>query len=177
MDHDDHVNLLRDGISGLGGVWADFGSGKGAFTLALADLIGPSGMIYSIDRDQGALRQQEHALRSRYPQVNVNYQVADYTQKLALPPLDGVVMANSLHFQSDQVSAMRSVRSYLKPDGRLLIVEYNAEGGNVWVPYPVPYSALERLAVNAGFKGVRLLTTRPSRFHKEIYSAYCKNLV
>ena len=38
MDHTDHVNLLRDAV-GLGGTWADFGSGTGAFTLALAELI------------------------------------------------------------------------------------------------------------------------------------------
>jgi len=38
MDHKDHVNLLRNGITNAGGVWADFGSGQGAFTLALAEL-------------------------------------------------------------------------------------------------------------------------------------------
>ena len=37
MDHTDHVNLIRAGVS-TGGVWADFGSGGGAFTLALADV-------------------------------------------------------------------------------------------------------------------------------------------
>ena len=40
MNHEDHVRLLRKGIVEPGGVWADFGSGAGAFTLALADLLG-----------------------------------------------------------------------------------------------------------------------------------------
>ena len=52
MEHSDHVNLLRRGIPQTGGVWADFGSGTGAFTLALAELIQPIGMIISIDRDE-----------------------------------------------------------------------------------------------------------------------------
>ncbi len=46
MNHDDHVALLRGGIAQPGGVWADFGSGTGAFTLALAELIGPTGVIH-----------------------------------------------------------------------------------------------------------------------------------
>jgi ubiquinone/menaquinone biosynthesis C-methylase UbiE len=49
MNHADHVALLRAGVPGPGGVWADLGSGAGAFTLALADLIGPTGQIYSVD--------------------------------------------------------------------------------------------------------------------------------
>ena len=40
MNHTDHVNLLREGISEPGGVWAEFGSGSGAFTMALAELLG-----------------------------------------------------------------------------------------------------------------------------------------
>ena len=37
MQHADHVALLRGGVSSPGGVWADFGAGRGAFSLALAE--------------------------------------------------------------------------------------------------------------------------------------------
>src|SRR2546429_6759090 len=67
MIHEDHVNLLRKGILEPGGVWADLGSGAGAFTLALADLIGSTGEIYSVDKDAAVLRQQERAMRTRFP--------------------------------------------------------------------------------------------------------------
>ena len=63
MNHTDHVRLLRDGIASAGGNWADFGSGAGAFTLALADLLKTNGEIYSIDQDSGALREQEREMR------------------------------------------------------------------------------------------------------------------
>lgn len=171
MNHTDHVNLLRPGVPTPGGVWADFGSGAGAFTLALAELIGPDGEIYSIDRDTSALRTQERALRSQFPQIIVHYQTADFTHPLDLPPLHGMVLANSLHFQRQQEKVIQSIKNYLQPGGRLLIVEYNIEQGNFAVPYPVSYRTWERLAQQAGFVHTELLATRPSRFLRELYSA------
>ena len=56
MDHRDHVALIRAGVGEQGGRWADIGAGEGAFTLALADLLGPGGQIIAVDRDAGALR-------------------------------------------------------------------------------------------------------------------------
>src|SRR6266536_1745145 len=131
MNHNDHVNLLLKGIPGPGGVWADFGSGAGAFTLALADLIGPSGHIYSVDKDRGALREQERAMRSRFSGTTVYYLTADFTQRLDLPPLDGIVMANSLHYVRKKDPALQLIRGYLKPGGGVLIVVYNADRGNM----------------------------------------------
>lgn len=171
MNHDDHIALLRDGIAALGGVWADLGSGSGAFTLALADLLGPSVRLYSVDRDERALLEQERAMRARFPDRALTYRVADFTQPLDLPPLDGVVMANSLHFQRDKDAVLQLAHGYLKPRGRLLLVEYNADRGNPWVPYPLSYPTWEALARTNGFVETRLLATRPSRFLREIYSA------
>jgi ubiquinone/menaquinone biosynthesis C-methylase UbiE len=171
MNHNDHVFLLQKGIPGKGGVWADFGSGAGAFTLALADLIGPTGIVYSVDKDRGALREQERAMHARFPATTVNYFAADFTHKLDIPPLDGVVMANSLHFLRQKDAMLQLVRSYLKPGGRLLIVEYNADRGNMWVPYPLSFGTWEVLARKNGFAGTTLLATVPSRFFGEIYAA------
>ena len=171
MNHNDHVHLLQKGIPGPGGVWADLGSGSGAFTLALADLIGATGHIYSVDKDRGALREQERAMRSRFSGTTVHYLTADFTQRLDLPPLDGIVMANSLHYVRKKDPVLQLVRSYLKPGGRLLIVEYDSDRGNTWVPYPMSYRTWEALAARAGFGDTRLLRTIPSRFLGRMYSA------
>lgn len=98
MNHADHVSLLRRGVPAPGGVWADLGAGSGAFTLALAELAGPQAVIYAVDRDRRALHQLADAMQERFPGVTLHTLTADFTQPLALPPLDGVVMANSLHF-------------------------------------------------------------------------------
>jgi ubiquinone/menaquinone biosynthesis C-methylase UbiE len=171
VQHADHVELLRKGVPGPGGIWADLGSGTGAFTLALADLIGSDGEIYSVDKDRGALRTQKGRMRARFPRVLVHYLVVDLRQPLDLPPLDGVVMANSLHFQRDKESVLRLVRGYLRPGGRFILVEYGTDRGNVWVPYPLSYRTWEVLARRNGFVDTRLLATRPSRFLGQIYAA------
>ena len=171
MDHADHVNLLRKGIPGPGGVWADLGAGRGAFTLALADLIGPSGDIRAIDQDQSALQANARSMRARFPDLPVQYEVGDYTQPLSLPPLDGIVMANTLHFQRDQPTVVRHCRRYLRQGGRLLLVEYNLNRAQIAVPHPVTYPRWRRMARDAGFGHTALLVTRPSRFLREIYAA------
>ena len=50
MNHTDHINLLRPANLSQGGVWADFGAGSGAFTLALRELIGANAVIYAVDK-------------------------------------------------------------------------------------------------------------------------------
>lgn len=171
MDHQDHVNLLRDGIEGAGPTWADLGAGSGAFTLALADLLGRTGEVYAVDRDARALRENARRMSSEFPEVRAHHLEGDFTGSLELPPLDGIVMANSLHFQRDQEAVVRGVRGYLRPGGRLIVVEYNIDRGNFAVPYPVPFSRWQLLAAAAGFEHTRLLARRPSRTFAEIYSA------
>lgn len=171
MNHRDHVNLLSDGVLEPGRVWADLGSGTGAFTLALAELLGPGAQIYSVDKKRSALRRQEQEMGRRFPGIKLQTITADYTRPLDLPPLDGVVMANALHFQRRKDGVLQLIRGYLKPDGRLILVEYNVDRGNFWVPHPLSYSSWEKLAEQNGFTGTRLLNTRPSSFLREIYAA------
>lgn len=174
MNHADHVNLLRKGIPNPGGVWADFGSGRGAFTLALADLIGPSGEIYSVDKNRHALSDQQRAMQTQFPgrkADSTHYIIADFTKPIHLPPLDGLVMANALHFAAEKDGVLDLVRGYLKPGGRFILVEYNIARGNPWVPYPISYPQWEQIARSHGFAQTRILATRSSRTFSEIYSA------
>ena len=171
MDHADLVGLLRDGVVAKGGTWVDLGAGEGAFTLALADLLGPAAHITAVDRDAGALRRLGAEMGKTFPETRLEIVVADFTRRLALSGLDGVVMANSLHFVRDKSPTLESVREMLRPGGSLLIVEYGADRGNPWVPHPFSFSTWERLAAQAGFERTRLLKTIPSRYLGSLYSA------
>jgi ubiquinone/menaquinone biosynthesis C-methylase UbiE len=142
MEHEEHVELIKDGIAGR--VWAELGSGRGAFTLALIELLGSDCRIISIDRDPSALRKQQEQIEVRFPHIEITYLHADFMRPLDLPPLDGVLIANALHFvpYAQQAALLQRVKQFLHPSGRLVIVEYDADRGNMWVPHPFRYSAL-----------------------------------
>lgn len=162
MNHADLVALLAPGIADKGGRWADLGAGEGAFTRALAELLGAGAHITAVDRDAAALRAIGPGIETR---------VADFTRPLDLRDLDGVVMANSLHFVKDKAPVLESVRAMLRPGGRLIVVEYSTDRGNPWVPHPFTYQTWTRLAEAAGLQGTELLHSVPSRYFGSMYSA------
>jgi len=175
MDHQDHVNLLKPAELTRGGIWADFGAGSGAFTLALSELVGLNAELYAIDKDRSSLGKLERSHRERFgTSQNLHLVRADFTGALSLPPLDGIVMANSLHFFKEKEKVLRHVRTFLKLNGALLLVEYNADSGNPWVPYPLSFETYRALAPRAGFSEPDLLAQHPSRFLKEFYSAVAR---
>jgi ubiquinone/menaquinone biosynthesis C-methylase UbiE len=175
MNHQDHVSLLRKAVAGGNGPWADLGSGEGAFTLALRDLVGPNIDIYSVERDEARLYQQQRNFLVRFPESRVHFLLADFTRPLELPPLGGMVIANALHFFSDKVRILQELRRYLQDGGRLIVVEYNVDKGNSWVPYPFSNETFRKIASQAGLSEPELMATVPSSFLRQIYSAMAIN--
>ena len=172
MNHNDHVNLLKPANLPPGGIWADFGAGSGAFTLALRELIGSDGVLYPVDKDHSRLNELERAYRLRFGDSNNLHIIpSDFMRLLDLPELDGIVMANSLHYFKDKEKVLRHVRTFLKSDGALLLIEYNVDKGNPWVPYPLSFETWHRLAPRLGFSEPRLIAKHPSSFLREFFSA------
>ncbi len=172
MNHNDHVNLLRPANLKPGGSWADLGAGSGAFTLALRELVGPNADIYAVDKDRRSLNELQNSHLVHFKTAtNLHLVQTDFSRSFEIPPLDGVIMANSLHYFKDKEKILRHVQRFLKPDGILLLIEYNVDSGNPWVPYPLSYTTFRTLASRVGFTEPRLLATIPSRFLHEFYSA------
>ena len=180
MNHNDYINLLRPANLLSGGTWADLGAGSGAFTLALRELIGPEAEIYAVDKDRSRLVELEREYRTHFSDLSrLHVLPADFSHALdistnsiqRLPPLDGILMANSLHFFKDKETTLRHVSSFLKPGGALLLVEYNVDTGNYWVPYPFSFETWLKLAQRVGLSEPRLLATHPSSFLRGFYSA------
>ena len=175
MDHGDHVNLLRPAIPAPipTATWADFGAGEGAFTLSLADLLGPDATVIAVDRDERALVRANAALTLSFPRTRHSFLVGDFREPLALPALDGLVCANSLHFvpRAEQVAVISRLAGHLKPGGMFLVVEYDADSGNPWVPHPFSARSWPGLVEAAGLLDPRIMGRVPSRFLGAIYSA------
>lgn len=175
MQHTDHVELIRSAVGTTKGVWADFGSGTGAFALALADITNQEATIYSIDKDERGLAKQREAFDQMFPQTPIHYRAENFTSRLELPLLDGIIMGNSLHFIRDKVPLLTLLKSYLKPAGKLIMIEYNADEGNIWVPYPFSYETFKQFAVEAGYTDIACTGIIPSHFLDEMYCAVATN--
>lgn len=162
MDHAEMVALIRGGVPAPGGIWADLGAGTGNFTWALRELLGSHGVIYAVDRDARAIARQHALLAQAGPGATIHPLQADFTRPLTLPPLDGVLLANALHFVRDQAGTLADIVGYLRPGGRVLLVEYDVSSAVRWVPFPLPLSRFQSLAVNAGLASPTLIGTRRS---------------
>ncbi len=174
MDREDHRFLLQKGVAPTGGTWADLGSGTGAFTAALAGLLGGAGRIVSVDTDARALREQGRVLREAFPRLQLELVQGDYTRLSEMPPLDGAVAANSLHYQGDLPGALGLILTWLKPGAGLVVVEYDVRSASPWIPFPLPPSRLEEACAAAGYAETTLLATRPSAYNRRVYSALCR---
>lgn len=171
MNHDDHVRLIEAGIERDGGIWADFGAGSGAFTLALREVAGPTVEIIAVDADLGSLQALRRAMERRFPTTRLSTRDDDFTRPLQLPPLDGIIAANAIHYVRDQVALLERWRGYLKPEGRLIVVEYDTDVGNRWVPYALSFATFTGVAQEAGFAAPTLIGRRRSGFLGGFFAA------
>ncbi len=172
MNQEDVVSMIADGIAPDALIWADLGAGSGNFTMALDTILGFDGTIFALDRSLDILRKR---IQKSYVRSNIHLMEADLTSaKSMLPALDGVIMANTLHYVKDPLTFLADVKSLLSHGGSFIIVEYDREDANQWVPYPISYVKWQRLAIKAGFTLPEELNRMPSIYSdRELYSALC----
>lgn len=172
MTDRDAIDLIAPAIHSPGTHWADLGAGTGTFTRALATLLGPHGTVDAIEPDD-ASRTEMSRLNARggVGRAEIVASSGDFTRSLPLRDLSGVLLANSLHFvpYTQQSAIMGLLGSYLAPGGRIVVVEYDRESGNQWVPYPVSASKFVALCKAAGFAAPVEAGRMPSAFGGQMY--------
>jgi SAM-dependent methyltransferase len=174
------VALIKDAVDGRVGRWADLGAGDGTFTRALAELLGTGSHIFAVDRDPAALGALGRWSARHAP--NVVPMEADFTLPLALPalaeaPLDGILLANALHFVRDADAVLAGLVALVRPRGRVVLVEYDRRSASRWVPYPIPVTRLPSLAAAASLSPPIVTATRPSAFAGMLYAAAADRVV
>ena len=174
MQHTTAVQLVQKGIETMGGIWADLGAGSGTFTRALATIIGPKGLIYAIDKTREVLDigGKRADIEADVGSARVQPIQADFTKRLELANLDGILMANSLHYVSGQEYFLKDLLLRLKPQGKFLLVEYDKTIANPWVPYPLSYKAFQELAPLVGLTEPKMIGRIASHYQtQDIYAA------
>jgi len=168
------IGLIEKGVEQNSSpqVWADLGAGNGLFTKALSTLLSKGSIIHAIDKDGKTLK----SIDLHNKDMKLNTLELDFTRKtIPLESLDGIIMANALHYVADRMAFVKMLKSMLKPSGRFVIIEYDRTTSNQWVPYPVSYKLLQHFAQEAGFSSVIKLGSQASVYSEAlIYSAILK---
>ena len=167
MDERDAAELIVDAVGRAGPIWADIGAGNGTFTRALRSLLPAQGLIYAIDNDPDAIAQL------RKLGDGVVAVAADFSRDVSLPgaapPLDGLLLANALHFVRDADDVLRRLVRLVRPGGRVVIVEYDRRAASRWVPYPLRSDKWSSLAHAAGLTNARITARTPSMYAGDLY--------
>jgi arsenite methyltransferase len=113
-----------------GDVVADLGAGSGVFSVPLARAVGPTGKVYAVEVDQALV---DYIGRKVKDQQITNVQTvlgkfADPT--LPASDVDLALMHDVLHHVDDRAGYLKQVARYLKPAGRIAIVEPDAQKGS-----------------------------------------------
>jgi len=164
------VKLIEKGIAGeTPQTWLDLGAGNGTFTIALATMLTPGSTIYAIDRDESALKKIAFPRRD----VSLIKIRKDFTrEELNIEISDGILMANSLHFVADKISFFKRIKKVVKKTLRVVVVEYDSDSGNQWVPYPISFVSLQKLCIESGISSPNKIGDTPSIYQRSrIYSA------
>jgi ubiquinone/menaquinone biosynthesis C-methylase UbiE len=152
--------------------WADLGCGDGFFTYVLAEKLKSGSAIQAVDINYHKLKSQT------VDGVFIQFRQGNFAkEKLQLSNLDGILMANSLHYISDKESLLRNLIQCLKESGQFLIVEYNTKKPNKWVPYPIDYESLKLMFSKCGFAGSKIIGERKSAYgSNSMYAATFKKI-
>ena len=109
---------------------ADLGAGDGVFTFPMAEIAGSSGLVYAIEIEQKKLDKIEKKARER--NLNNVRTVLGATDDPRLPePVDLILIVNTLHHISGRAEYLRNLRRYLKPEGRIAIIDFS----RWWPPF------------------------------------------
>jgi ubiquinone/menaquinone biosynthesis C-methylase UbiE len=127
-DSEERPNAVLDALQiPAGAVVADVGAGAGYFTWRLAQRVGPKGKVIAVEVQQNMLDLIASDLRHRNI-ANVELVLGDQrSPRLPEQALDLVLLANSYHEFSEPQSIMAAIRKSLKPQGRVVVLEYRKE--------------------------------------------------
>jgi SAM-dependent methyltransferase len=114
-----------------GAVAADIGCGSGYITELLSKAVGPTGRVYGVDIQPAMLdllraRMSEKSLGNITPVLG-----AIDDPRLPDGSLDLAIMVDVYHELSEPQAVLRHLRTALKPDGRLVLLEYRKEDPSI----------------------------------------------
>lgn len=155
--------ILREAGIPAGATALDIGAGTGFWTAPLAALVGPSGKVIATDVEPVMLEELHSLVQTEGIR---NVEVVEATE-LAMPLPDDLadvaVLGFMLHEPSDPGVFLQEVSRVLKPDGRMLVVDWHKRQTESGPPlqHRLSEDDTRDLLRNAGFTAETLAAPNP----------------
>jgi ubiquinone/menaquinone biosynthesis C-methylase UbiE len=114
-----------------GMVVADVGAGSGYYTVRLAREVGPQGRVYATDIQPGMLTLLKRRLADERIENVTDVLGAPDDPRLPAASIDLALMVDVYHELASPQVFLRRLGDALKPDGRLVLVEFRKEDPTV----------------------------------------------
>jgi len=162
MSDEDAISLIEKAISNHEPqVWADLGCGSGIFTKALNYLLPAGSRITAVDRE-----------KQRLDLPNVDFLRTNFERDdLKLSGLDGILMANAIHYVAAKAALIRKLEAMFTGSPRFIMIEYDTDRSNPWVPFPITFEQLQTLFWTLGYHKIVKVGERPSAYRSG--NMYC----
>jgi cyclopropane fatty-acyl-phospholipid synthase-like methyltransferase len=102
----------------------DLGSGSGLFTRPLAQKAGAKGVVYAIDIDAELLKHVEQTARQQNL-TTIKTLLASETDPKLPESVDLITIIDTLHHIGNQETYLKGLKKYLKPGGRIAIIDFS----------------------------------------------------
>jgi ubiquinone/menaquinone biosynthesis C-methylase UbiE len=110
-----------------GDVVADLGAGTGLFESPLAYAIGTRGRVYAVEIDKGFLEEIDRKVEELHISQIETVLGTPTDPKLPTRNVDLALMHDVLHHVEQRQTYLKAAAQYLKPGGRIAVVEFNAQ--------------------------------------------------
>jgi len=150
---------------------ADYGSGGGYFALHFAKEVGPQGKIYAIDINPAFLSFiRESAASSGLNNIET-VPVPDIESRIPPISLDLIFCRDVYHHLSDRISLFMSLSSYLKPEGRVAIIDWLPDASRFFGPPAGHRTAPEAIIKEMEAAGFQVLE-RPDFLPRQSFTIF-----
>jgi len=147
--------------------WADLGCGNGVFTETLATFLPKGSSITAIDKYAQQLP------KTFANSVNIDFKKGDFEKdNLPLERLDGILMANAFHFIQEKEKLILKLENYFHSNPLFLMVEYDQNQSNKWVPFPIPFRELKKLFQQLNYTIIEKFGEQKSVYGGSMYACY-----
>jgi ubiquinone/menaquinone biosynthesis C-methylase UbiE len=139
-----------------GAIVADIGAGPGVLSLPLAKAVAPGGKVYAEDIDKGFLDRIKQKAADGHV-TNIVTVLGEYVDpKLPARDVDVVLFHDVLHHIENRAGYLKAAAGYLKPNGRIAVVELPPDGSHQDEPaLVVTKDQVKQWMADAGLKPVQ----------------------